>query len=40
LEDIAVDALAFEYMGLLMIALCVIVIALPSVPRPSGRRRV
>jgi hypothetical protein len=36
-----VDALAFEYMGLVMLALCVIVIALPSVPsvpRPSRRR--
>jgi hypothetical protein len=39
LGDIAVDALVFEFMGLMMLALCVIVIALPSVPRPSSRRR-
>jgi hypothetical protein len=37
--DIAVDALVFEFMGLMMLALCVIVIALPSIPKPSGRRR-
>jgi hypothetical protein len=39
LEDIAVDALAFEYMGLMMIALCFVVIALPSLPQPSRRDR-
>jgi hypothetical protein len=33
------DALAFEYVGLMMIALCVVVIALPSVPQPSRREQ-
>jgi hypothetical protein len=33
--EIAVDALAFEFMGLVMIALCVVVIAVPSGRRPS-----
>jgi hypothetical protein len=32
-----VDALVFEFMGLAMIALCVIVLAVPS-RRPYGRR--
>jgi hypothetical protein len=35
---IAVDALVFEFMGLAMLALCVIVLAVPSSRRPSGRR--
>jgi hypothetical protein len=32
-----VDALVFEFMGLAMIGLCVIVLAVPS-RRPSARR--
>jgi hypothetical protein len=32
-----VDALVFEFMGLAMLALCVIVLAFPSSRRPSGR---
>jgi hypothetical protein len=37
--DLAVDALVFEFMGLAMIALCVIVLAVPSQRRSSGRVR-
>jgi len=37
--DIAVDALVFEFMGLALLALCVIVLAVPSGPRPSRRTR-
>jgi len=33
-----VDALVFEFMGLAMLALCVIVLAVPSARRPSGRQ--
>jgi hypothetical protein len=33
-----VDALVFEFMGLAMLALCVIVLAVPSSRRPTGRR--
>jgi hypothetical protein len=36
---IAVDALVFEFMGLAMIALCVIVLAIPCSRRPSSRVR-
>ena len=36
--EIAVDALVFEFMGLAMLALCVIVLAIPSSQRPSARR--
>jgi hypothetical protein len=32
-----VDALVFEFMGLAMLALCVIVLAVPSSRRQSGR---
>ena len=39
LGDIAVDALVFEFMGLAMLALCVIVLAVPSGRRPSRRMR-
>jgi hypothetical protein len=35
--EIAVDALVFEFMGLAMIGLCVIVLAVPC-RRPSTRR--
>ena len=35
---IAVDALVFEFMGLAMLALCVIVLAIPSSHRPPARR--
>ena len=31
------DALVFEFMGLAMLALCVIVLAAPSSRRPSDR---
>jgi len=31
------DALVFEFMGLAMLALCIVVLAVPS-RRPSGRR--
>jgi hypothetical protein len=33
-----VDALVFEFMGLAMVALCVIVLAVPSSRRSSGQR--
>jgi hypothetical protein len=36
--DIAMDALGFEFMGLVMLALCVVVLAVPSGPRPFSRR--
>jgi hypothetical protein len=32
-----VDALVFEFMGLAMLALCVIVVAVPAARRPSER---
>jgi hypothetical protein len=35
LGGIAVDALVFEFMGLAMLALCVVVLALPSGRRPA-----
>jgi len=34
-----VDALVFEFMGLAMLALCVIVLAVPAAPGLSRRRR-
>jgi hypothetical protein len=34
----SVDALVFEFMGLAMIALCVIVLVVPSTRRPVGRQ--
>ena len=37
--DAAVDALVFEFMGLVMLALCVIVIAVPCQGAPSRRSR-
>src|ERR1700721_1799639 len=37
-REIAVDALVFEFIGLAMAALCVIVLAVPSSRRPTGRR--
>jgi hypothetical protein len=39
LGDIAVDALVFEFMGLATLALCVVVLAVPSGRRPSRRVR-
>ena len=33
------DAFAFEFMGLMMIALCLAVLAVPSGRRPSERTR-
>jgi hypothetical protein len=38
LREIAVDALVFEFMGLAILALCVIVLAVPSSKRQPGRR--
>jgi hypothetical protein len=38
LEEIAVDALVFEFMGLAMLALCVMVIAVPSSRREAPQR--
>jgi hypothetical protein len=32
-----VDALVFEFVGLAMAALCVVVVAVPTARRPSGR---
>jgi hypothetical protein len=32
-----VDALVFEFMGLVMLALCVVVLAVPSSRRPARR---
>lgn len=32
------DALVFEFMGLAMLALCVVVLVVPSSQRPSARR--
>jgi hypothetical protein len=37
--EIAVDAFAFEFMGMLMIALCLIVFAMPAARRPSKHIR-
>jgi hypothetical protein len=37
-REIAVDGLVFEFIGLAMLALCVIVLAVPSSRRPPGRR--
>jgi len=35
--EIAVDALVFEFMGLAMLGLCVVVLAVPCGRRPSGK---
>jgi hypothetical protein len=35
--EITVDALVFEFLGLAMLALCIIVLAVPISRRPSGR---
>jgi hypothetical protein len=32
-----VDALVFEFMGLAILALCVVVLAVPAARRPTGR---
>jgi hypothetical protein len=37
-EEITVDGLVFEFMGLAMLGLCVIVLAVPSSQRPRGRQ--
>jgi hypothetical protein len=34
----SVDALVFEFMGLAVLALCVIVLVVPSTRRPAGRQ--
>jgi hypothetical protein len=39
LEEIAVDAFAFEFMGMVMTALCLVVLAIPSGRRPSKHVR-
>jgi hypothetical protein len=36
---IAMDALAFEFMGAMVIALCLVVLAVPSGRRPSRHLR-
>jgi hypothetical protein len=36
---IVMDAFAFEFMGLVMVALCLAVLAVPSGRRPSRRAR-
>jgi len=38
LGEIAVNALVFEFMGLMMLALCVVVIAMPSSRREAPER--
>jgi hypothetical protein len=38
-REIAVDGLVFEFIGLAMAALCVIVLASPCARRPTGRHR-
>jgi hypothetical protein len=37
LGERTVDALVFEFMGLAMLGLCVVVLAVPTSRRPSGR---
>jgi hypothetical protein len=39
LGDIVVDALVFEFMGLAMLGLCVVVLAVPSGRQSSSRAR-
>ena len=39
LGDFVVDALVFEFMGLAMLGLCVVVLAVPSGRQSSGRIR-
>jgi len=39
LGDFVVDALVFEFMGLAMLGLCVVVLAVPSGRQSSGRVR-
>ena len=39
MDSISMDAFAFEFMGLMMIALCLVVLALPSGRRPAKRVR-
>jgi hypothetical protein len=39
LGDFVVDALVFEFMGLAMLGLCVIVLAVPSARQPARRVR-
>jgi hypothetical protein len=39
LGEISMDAFAFEFMGLMMIALCLAVLAVPSGRRPSKHVR-
>jgi hypothetical protein len=36
--EFSVDALVFEFTGLAMLALCIIVLAMPSTRQPSGRK--
>jgi hypothetical protein len=39
LGEFIMDAFAFEFLGMAMIALCLVVLAIPSGRRPSGRVR-
>lgn len=37
--DFAVDLLVFEFLGLALVAMCVVVVALPCARKPSQRVR-
>lgn len=39
LGDLAVDILVFEFLGLAMLAMCVVVVAMPCGRKPSRRIR-
>jgi hypothetical protein len=38
-SDFTIDAFAFEFMGLMIVALCLVVLAVPSGRRPSKHVR-
>jgi hypothetical protein len=38
-NDFTIDAFAFEFMGLMIVALCLVVLAVPSGRRPSKHIR-
>ena len=39
MDDFTVDAFAFEFIGLMLVALCLVVLALPSGRRPAKHVR-
>ena len=39
LGDFAVDLLVFEFLGLALVAMCVVVVAVPCARKPSRRVR-